>query len=138
MNINFNIKLSIFTKKLDNFFSTQKKKFLMNAIYVWISTQLSLQIFLIFFPIAIATLISQIIYIFLGYSLYSQKVFKIKIYKKYTPLKFIIFSIILWLINSTGIYFINIFIDNKNISAILVIPFIALISYTIQKKYIFN
>ena len=60
------------------------------------------------------------------------------IYKKYTPLKFIIFSIILWLINSTGIYFINIFIDNKNISAILVIPFIALISYTIQKKYIFN
>ena len=138
MNINFNIKLSIFTKKLDNFFSTQRKKFLMNAIYVWISTQLSLQIFLIFFPIAIATLISQIIYIFLGYSLYSQKVFKIKIYKKYTPLKFIIFSIILWLINSTGIYFINIFIDNKNISAILVIPFIALISYTIQKKYIFN
>ena len=138
MNINFNIKLSILSKKLNNFFSTQKKIFLKNAIYVWISTELSLQIFLIYFPIAIATLISQIIYIVLGYSLYSQKVFKIKIYKKYTSLKFIIFSIILWLLNSTGIYFINKFIDNKNISAIIVIPFIALISYTIQKEYIFN
>lgn len=116
----------------------QKKIFALNAILVWLVTEISLQIFLFYLSISIATLLSQLIYVVLGFFRYSKAVFKIKIIKNNNIFRFLIMSLILWAINYIGIYSINLLGLSKNLAAILMIPFLAFLSFIIQKKYVFK
>ena len=117
---------------------SKKKRFLLTAFFVWGITQITLHIFIFYLPIILATSFSQIIYIVLGFHLYRTKVFKIKKSNKYNIQRFLLMSVILWLINFYGINFLNIFITNKNLCAALMIPVLAITSFSIQKNFIFK
>ena len=117
---------------------SKKKRFLLTAFFVWGITQITLHIFILYLPIILATSFSQIIYVVLGFHLYRTKVFKIKKINKYNIQRFLLMSLILWLINFYGINFLNIFITNKNLCAILMIPILAISSFSIQKNFIFK
>ena len=120
-----------------NFFSKQQKFFLFNALFVWGLSQLVLQLLLWLSKVSIATLTSQIIYIILGFQLYGKNVFNMKKYSNYFLLKFIIMSSFLWAINFCGINLLDSFFYNKNIAAITMIPILAVISFLLQKYYVF-
>ncbi len=125
-------KFTIFTLDL------KKKRFLLTAFFVWGISQITLQIFILYFPTILATSFSQIIYIVLGFHLYSSKVFKIKKRNNYHIQRFLMMSLILWFINFYGINFLNILIVNKNICATLMIPILAISSFSMQKYLIFK
>lgn len=117
---------------------SKKKRFLLTAFFVWLITQITLQIFILYLPTILATSFSQIIYIVFGFHLYSTKVFKIKKRNKNNIQRFLLMSLILWLINFYGINLLNVFIANKNICASLMIPVLAISSFFIQENFIFK
>ena len=116
----------------------KKIQFISNAFLVWVITQISLQILLTFNSVSVATLSSQIIYLVLGFRFYGKNVFNIKKLSFKLAYKFFLMSIFLWLFNNFGINLLLNFTENKNISAIFMIPFLALTSFLIQKNYIFK
>lgn len=120
-------------------FQTQKR-FIFFGLLNFFSTQIILAFLLLFFPIYISTLICQIANISIGYYLYSKFVFSVK---NKSSIKIIIlfisYAILVWLVNWFLIYFIYLYFDiNKNISAIIILPFLVLISYLVQKNIIFK
>ena len=116
----------------------QKKKFVINAVIIWLVTEISLQIFLFYFSIAFATFLSQTIYLVLGYLRYSRAVFNVKRHKKNKIIYFLLLSFLGWKIKYLGIEILYYLGLGKNLSAILILPFLALISFNIQKHYIFK
>ncbi len=100
-------------------------------------TNILLQISLLFFPIILSTFISQIFNLNLGYYLYGKKVFQVKLLRKKQYLKYLISNFIIWNINSVLIITLNSYNISKNLAALIVIPFLALISFMYQKYFIF-
>ena len=119
----------------------EKRKFLVAGILNVLITNLFLQIFLLtnLLNIFLSTLLSQVINMILGYSFYSKFIFKVKhirnyiIFKKYSLLMFS-----LWLINTLGIKSGNLINIPKNISALIMLPLLASISYLVQKFWVFK
>ena len=116
----------------------QGKKFVLNAIVVWVISQSTLHLLLLIVNVPIATLTSQIVYVFLGFKFYSKYVFEKINYSKLSFLKFLILSIFLWLCNFIGINFFNLFLQNSNFAAIIMVPFLIIISFTLQKYIVFR
>ncbi len=119
----------------------QKRLFLFLGIINMIITNLFLQVFLRlnFIPTSIATLASQLINMFLGYIIYSKFVFKRNdLLIKKVLFKYLLLMIILWLTNFNFIYILGFFGFTRNISALILIPFLALISFIIQKYFVFK
>ena len=127
-----NIKLS----KLD-FIKSRKSLFLFYGIINMLMTNFLLQISLLFFPILIATLFSQIFNLNFGFYLYGKKVFEVKYLRKRYYFKYLIINFFLWNMNWIFISFLNSFNISKNLSALIVIHFLALISFVYQKYFIF-
>jgi len=120
-------------------FKKRQIYFLLIGIANVFITNLFLQIFLLYFSTSISTLISQHINIILGLNFYSKFVFNLKKLKKRNILRYLFVSYILWIANWFSINLIfTIFGFSKNLSALLVLPFLALISYLSQKLYIFK
>lgn len=117
----------------------KNKKFLfifygiINAFF----TNIILQITLFLFPIILSTFISQIFNLNFGYYLYGKKVFQVKYLRKKQYLKYLISNFIIWNINWILIISLNSYNISKNIAALIVIPFLALISFMYQKYFIF-
>ena len=107
---------------LKNRFKTQKK-FIVFGLLNFTLTQIILALLLLYFPIYISTLVSQFINLTIGYYVYSRFVFSLK--NKFSAKSmslFITYSIMIWLINWTLIYFNNFYFNvNKNISAIIIL-----------------
>ena len=68
---------------------------------------------------------------------YPEKVFKMKnlTYQKF--IKYILFALFNWTLNYVSIRLMYENGINKNLAAIFTIPFLVLISYSFQRKYIF-
>ena len=130
------IKDNIKIKKL-NFRKSRKSLFIFYGILNTLITNFLLQISLLFFPIVLATLFSQIFNLNFGFYLYGKKVFEVKYLRKRYYLKYIIISIFLWNVNWICISFLNSYNISRNLSALIVIPFLALISFMYQKYFIF-
>ena len=132
--------MDFFERYFFNFKNKTKIKFLFFGILNFLITQIILGLGLLLIPIYLATFISQITNFIIGYYLYSRFVFDFK--KKYLSKNFILYlsyAILIWLINWLTIYFINInFNINKNLIAILLIPFLVVFSYLVQKNIIFK
>ena len=114
-----------------------KRRFFIFGILNTLISNTILQILLLFFQISKATLISQSISLIIGFYVHGRVVFinsKLSIFKFF---KYLISAYLLWIINWSGIYLISNYGINKNLSALLLIPFIALISYLMQKKIVF-
>lgn len=132
--------MDFFERYFFNFKNKTKSKFLFFGILNFLITQIILGLSLLLIPVYLATFISQITNLIIGYYLYSRFVFDFK--KKYISKNFILYlsyAILIWLINWLTIYFINInFNINKNLIAILLIPFLVVFSYLVQKNIIFK
>ena len=127
-----------FKKKLIfNFRDDKKALFLIYGLINVLSTNLILQISLLILPIIFATLISQIFNLNFGFYLYGLRVFKVKFLSRKIYIKYLFFHLLLWILNY---FFINIIYSynvSKNLAALFVLPFLALISFVYQKNIVF-
>ena len=125
--------------KNSKFYLRDNKKvlFLIYGFINFLSTNLLLQISLLFLPIFFATFISQIFNLNFGFYLYGLKVFKVKFLSKRIYFKYLFFHLFLWILNWFLINFIYSFNVSKNLAALLVLPFLALISFVYQKNIVF-
>tara|TARA_B100001027_G_scaffold208672_1_gene174164 strand:+ start:316 stop:711 length:396 start_codon:yes stop_codon:yes gene_type:complete len=115
----------------------RKRLFLLYGITNFLITNLVLHLLLIVIPIFLATIASQITNLIIGFHLYGKKVFKMKdlTHKEFS--KYILLAAFLWTLNYVSIRFMYENGINKNLAAIFAIPFLVLISYFFQRKYIF-
>ena len=115
----------------------RKRLFLFYGITNFLITNSVLHLLLLVIPIFLATITSQITNLTIGFYLYGKKVFKMKnlTYKEFC--KYILLASLNWTLNYISIRFMYENGINKNLAAILTIPFLVLISYSFQRKYIF-
>ena len=117
----------------------RKINFLLIGIGNVLITNFFLQIFLLYFPTSISTLISQHINIFLGLNLYGKYVFNFKKLRKRNTLRYFLVAYLLWIANWLSIDWVYIsFGFSKNLSALFILPILALISYLFQKLFVFK
>ena len=138
MNIEF-IKFFIKSKFVSK--NKEKRKFLLAGILNVFLTNLSLQIFLFLnlFNISISTFLSQLINMTFGYVIYSKFIFKVKNFENKNFIKkYILLMAFLWISNFLGIKIGGLFGINTNQSALLMIPCLAVLSFLIQKLWVFK
>ena len=116
----------------------EKRLFLSFGIFNFLITNFVLQVLLLLILTILATVISQLVNLILGYYLYGEKVFKITRLSRFIFFKYLFLAFILWILNFGLIQFF--FYDgfNKNITAIFIIPLLVLISYLSQKYFVFR
>ena len=132
------IKENIFKNKSRFRLNNNKKVlFIIYGLVNVLITNLLLQILLLFFPIFFATLISQIFNLNFGFYIYGLKVFKVEFLGKKIYLKYLFLHLLIWILNWFLINFIYSFNISKNLAALFVVPFLALISYVYQKNIVF-
>ena len=138
MNIGF-IKFFIKSKFVSK--NKEKRKFLLAGILNVFLTNLSLQIFLLLnlFSISISTFLSQLINMTFGYVIYSKFIFKVKKFENTKFIKkYILLMAFLWISNFLGIKIGGLFGINPNQSALLMIPCLAVMSFLMQKLWVFK
>ena len=124
-------------KKMKPFSRGRKRLFLFYGITNFLITNSVLHLLLLVIPIFLATIASQITNLIIGFYLYGKKVFKMKnlTYKEFN--KYILLASFNWTLNYISIRFMYENGIHKNLAAIFTIPFLVIISYSFQKKYIF-
>ena len=115
----------------------RKILFLYYGIVNFLITNSVLHLLLLITPIFLATIISQITNLAIGFYLYGKKVFKLHNLTSKELRKYILLASFIWILNYISIRFMYENGINKNLAAIFTIPFLVLISYFFQKKYIF-
>ena len=131
--------LSNIIHKLKIFNKSEKFRFLIYGAINTLTTNIILQFFLLISSVPIATFISQGSNLLIGFFLYGKRVFKIKVLTKNKLLLYFFLAIVSWQINTFLILFLSSKIDlSKNLSAILILPILAVWSYLMQKFFIFN
>ena len=115
-----------------------KRLFLVFGVINFLITNIILQILLLFLPTLFATVLSQLVNFLIGYYLYGKKVFNIAKLNSSIFKKYLILSVILWLLNFGFIDLFFYYGMNKNLSAIIIIPFLVSFSYLSQKYLIFR
>ncbi len=119
-------------------FDDIKRRFLFYGLFNVFISNLVLQILLLFISSIKATFCSQMVNFFLGYYLYGKKVFKFKRLRIENIFKYFILVIFLWNINWILIEYFHSFGISKNIVSLVIIPFLALTSYIMQKYIVFK
>ena len=131
--------LSNIIHKLKFLNKSEKFRFLIYGTINTLTTNIILQFFLLISSVPIATFISQGSNLLIGFFLYGKRVFKIKVLTKNKLLLYFFLAIVSWQINTFLILFLSSKIDlSKNLSAILILPMLAVWSYLMQKIFIFN
>ena len=115
-----------------------KRLFLVAGVFNFFITNIILQILLLIIPTLLATVTSQLVNLFIGFYVYGKKVFKARTLDRFVFKKYLLLSFILWLLNFGFIQGFFYFGVNKNITAILIIPFLAAVSYFTQKSFVFS
>ena len=116
----------------------EKRLFLSFGMFNFLITNFVLQVLLLLIPTILATVISQLVNLILGYYLYGKKVFKLMRLSKYIFFKYLILAFILWIFNFGLIQYFFYYGFNKNITAIFIIPLLVIISYLSQKYFVFR
>ena len=116
----------------------EKRLFLSFGIFNFLITNFVLQVLLLLIPTILATIISQLVNLILGYYLYGKKVFKFTKLSKFIFLKYLFLAFILWMVNFGVIQYFFYEGFNKNIIAIFIIPLLVLIPYLSQKYFVFR
>ena len=116
----------------------EKRLFLSFGIFNFLITNFVLQVLLLLIPTILATVISQLVNLILGYYLYGKKVFKFMRLSKCIFFKYLSLAFILWIFNFGLIQYFFYYGFNKNITAIFIIPLLVIISYLSQKYFVFR
>lgn len=123
---------------MNKLIKSQKFRFLINSFIVWFSTQLILHISLIYLSIPNSIFIAYVSYLPLGYYFYGYKVFNFRKFNIKNFCNYIFLGIILYLLNTFGSLLIHQQGINKNLSVLINMPFIAIISFYYQKYFVFK
>lgn len=124
---------------LNYLYKNEKFRFLIFGFFNFVITNAVLQILLFITKIAIAALIAQITNLTLGYYFSSKKIFISKDSTKVMLSNYILLGFFSWNFNVLSIKYISeIFEISSNLSAIFIIPFLTLWSYSVQKLFIFK
>ena len=115
----------------------RKRLFLFYGFANFLITNSILHLLLLFIPIFLATIVSQITNLVIGFYLYGKKVFKMNNLTYKELIRYIFLASLIWILNYISIRFMYENGIHKNLAAILTLPFLVLISYFFQKKYIF-
>ena len=119
----------------------QKRRFGVAGIINVLITNAALQSLLAsnLASIAVATLISQSINTILGYAIYGKLVFGAKGLREREPIiRYGVLMIAMWLLNATGIELGAAVSLSKNAAAIVMVPCLAVLSYSAQKYWVFR
>ena len=125
------------TQKLFNF-DRSKKLFLGYGILNFLITNFILQISLLIMPTLLATVLSQLTNLIIGFYIYGKKVFKFKRLNNFVFKKYLFLGLILCLLNFGFIQLFFYYGVNKNLTACIIIPLLVIISYLTQKNYVFK
>ena len=124
--------------RLKNILKNINYRFIFFGIFNVFLSNIILQILLLNTSSVIATFFSQLTNFFIGYYLYGKKVFRLKKLEIRNFVKYFLLVIFLWNINWIIIELFHSFGFNKSIIALVIIPFLALISYISQKFIVFK
>ena len=116
----------------------RKRLFFIFGVFNFLLTNITLQILLLIIPTLFATIISQIINFFLGFYLYGKRVFKVVNLNQIFFKRYFFLALILWVLNFGFIQSLFYFGLNKNLTALIMIPPLVVISYLTQKFYVFR
>ena len=123
--------------KLIKIFKEVKYRFIFFGIFNVFLSNIILQILLLNISSFKATFVSQMVNFFFGYYLYGKRVFRVNKLKIKIFLKYFLLVMFLWNTNWKLIEYFHSFGISKNIASLVIVPFLALISYFTQKYIIF-
>ena len=119
-------------------FQNEQILFLIYGALNFLVTNVFLHIFLLLVPIIIATILSQTVNIIIGFYLYGKSVFKVNNLNNLVFKRYLLLAIILWMLNFSFIqsfFYVGV---HKNLTAVIIVPFLVIISYISQKYYVFK
>ena len=118
--------------------SGRKRRFLGYGALNVLATNLVLQGLLLVLGTGLATFLSQLLNVGLGFVLYGKRVFRVDRLQKRSALSYAIMALLLWWCNWAGIDWLAVFGFTRNLAALLLIPVLAAVSYAVQKLLIFH
>ena len=118
--------------------SGRKRRFLGYGALNVLATNLVLQGLLLVMGTGLATFLSQLLNVGLGFVLYGKRVFRVERLQKRSALSYAVMALLLWWCNWAGIDLLAGFGLTRNLAALLLIPVLAAVSYAVQKLVIFR
>ncbi len=115
-----------------------KRRFLLFGIINVLITNIFLQALLLVMRISLATLLSQLLNLCLGFVLYGKLVFRVKRLNIRSALLYLSLASFIWILNWSAISLLVNLGFYPNFSAAIVLPLLAAISYAFQKLLIFK
>jgi len=118
--------------------SGRKRRFLGYGALNVLATNLVLQGLLLVMATGLATFLSQLLNVGLGFVLYGKRVFRVERLQKRSALSYALMALGLWWCNWAGISLLAGWGLSRNLGALLLIPVLAALSYTVQKLVVFR
>ena len=118
--------------------SGRKRRFLGYGALNVLLTNLVLQVLLLVLATGLATFLSQLLNVGLGFVLYGKRVFRVERLRKRSAFAYVLMALVLWWCNWAGISFLLGWGLSRNLAALSLIPVLAALSYTVQKLVVFR
>jgi hypothetical protein len=118
--------------------SGRKRRFLGYGALNVLATNLVLQGLLLVMGTGLATFLSQLLNVGLGFVLYGKRVFRVDRLQKRSAFAYALMALGLWWCNWAGISLLAGWGLSRNLGALLLIPVLAALSYTVQKLVVFR
>ena len=118
--------------------SGRKRRFLGYGALNVLATNVVLQGLLLVVGTGLATFLSQLLNVGLGFVLYGKRVFQVERLQKRSALSYAVMALCLWWCNWAGISVLAGWGISRNMAALLLIPVLAALSYTVQKLVVFR
>jgi hypothetical protein len=118
--------------------SGRKRRFLGYGALNVLLTNLLLQLLLLVLHTGLATLLSQLLNVGLGFVLYGKKVFRVERLQKRAALRYGLLAVLLWWANWAGITGLAGWGLQRNLAALALVPVLAAVSYSAQKWVVFR
>ena len=118
--------------------SGRKRRFLGYGALNVLATNTALQGLLLVMGTGLATFLSQLLNVGLGFVLYGKRVFRVERLQKRSALSYALMALFLWWCNWAGIDWLAGLGLTRNLAALILIPVLAALSYAVQKLVIFR
>ena len=118
--------------------SGRQRRFLGYGALNVLATNVVLQGLLLVMGTGLATFLSQLLNVGLGFVVYGKRVFRVERLQKRSALSYALMALCLWWCNWAGISVLAGWGLSRNFAAFLLIPVLAALSYTVQKLVVFR
>ena len=116
----------------------RKRRFLGYGALNVLFTNLVLQGLLVVVNTGLATLLSQLVNVALGFVLYGKRVFRVERLQKRAALRYVLLALLMWWVNWLAIATLVSAGLQRNLAALILVPFLAVVSYSLQKLVVFR